>query len=241
MDSRMKSLPQALILLCAVCSLTGCGDDDPTGTSPYGTGVVGTWVRYAALRDGVADPNGGVYGTAGHTITINGDGTGSAIDVPEVGVADPHPFTWTRDGDTFTVIADGGAAQPDTFAVEMVVSGNTLTLSEPDLTVAAYQRYVGAGVLVGRWDVRSVVDDYGHGSFAIDPGDLELDFRRDGSVIVYNYGAAEDTLGYEGDGPVVTVDGSPFVFSVVGRTLYLFDHLGVGSGEMLLIMEFGKL
>jgi len=222
-----------LLVLLPWFGLAGCGDES--------NGLAGTWVGYELLIDGDADPDGGTNGIGGAVLVLNADGTGMSID-PELADV-PTVFTWSQDGDTFTMTAD---SVPDELTCQR--SGDTLTLvgSAMGRTMStAWRLHRGAQVLVGTWDLTSIVDDNGGVAPAPPPGQLSYVFSSTGRVAALvdddSYGNAE----YSTDGPRLTIGPSsdPYmeaVFTVVGTMLYLFEFVPGETEDQLLVWRFER-
>jgi len=228
------ALPVSLLLvLLPWFGLAGCGDES--------NGLAGTWVGYELLIDGEGDPDGGTNGIGGAVLVLNADGTGMSIDpeLPDL----PTAFTWSQNGDTFTMTA--GSA-PDDMTCQR--QGDTLTLSGPmgSRTMStSWRLHRGAQVLVGTWDLTSIVDDNGGVAPVPPPGQLSYVFSSTGRVAALvddeSYGNAE----YSTDGPRLTIGptGDPYmeaVFTVVGTTLYLFEYVPDETEDQLLVWRFER-
>jgi len=222
-----------LIVLLPWVGLAGCGESDSDS-------LAGTWVGYQLLMDGNADPDGGTNGIGGAVLVLHADGTGESIDPesPDLPVA----FTWSQSGDTFTMST---GSTPDQVTCHR--DGDLLTLTQVtgSHTIRTdWHLHRGGGVLIGTWDLTSLVDDNG-GTAPEPPGPLTYVFDRTGQVTALISGEPSADAEYSTDGPVLLIGppADPYetaVFAVVGTTLFLFEYRPGDPEDQLLVWRFTR-
>lgn len=228
--------PPACLLLVVLpwIGVSGCGDDSDSAD------LTGIWVAYQLLIDGNADPDGGTNGIGGAVLVLNEDGSGMSID-PEW-PDQPAVFTWSQDGDTFTMVS-GSNVDDMTCHRE----GDCLTLLQADGSHSMrieWQLHRGAELLIGTWDLVSLVDDNG-GVVAQPPGQLSYVFDGAGRMAALIDGQQAGNTEYFTDGPGLWIGPlqAPYqktVFTVVGTTLFLFEYRPGDPEDQLLVWRFTR-